>query len=239
MNILILHGWGIGSKTWVQVKDKLEETGHEVFVPDLPGFGVSSAPEKPWTIDDYVKWVRDYCAKNNLSDIVLIGHSFGGGLAVKFTNLFPGKVKKLILVAPKIRRHKTYQYYLGRALAYIGNIVFFVPPFSFLQPLAKKVLYRILGVHDYHKLDMRKAVVMKETFKQVIREDLTQYLSAIKNPTLIVWGKKDIATPFKDAILINQAIAGSKIEIIENGGHALNLQFPEILAQKILNFIKL
>lgn len=236
--ILILHGWGIGSKTWVQVKVKLEEMGYEVFVPDLPGFGQNAAPEKPWASDDYVGWVKDYCDKNNLSQFFLLGHSFGGGLAVKFVNRFPEKVKGLILVAPKIRRQKNYRYYLGLVLATIGKAIFFIPIFSFLQPLAKKALYWLLGVRDYYRLEAQKTVIMKETFKKVVGEELVAYLAPIKNHTLIVWGKNDDMTPLKDAILINQAIKGSRLEIIEKGEHALNLQFPEILAQKIINFIK-
>lgn len=236
-NILILHGWGIGSKTWIDVKTRLEEKGCRVFVPDLPGFGQNSAPERPWDIDDYVGWVKDYCDKNDLSHFFLLGHSFGGGLAVKLINFFPEKIKGLILIAPKIRRQKNYRYYLGLILGKIGKIIFFIPIFSFLQPLARKILYWMLGVQDYYKLEAQKNVIMKETFKKIVGEELISFLSTIKSPTLIIWGKKDDVTPFKDAILINQEIEGSKLDVIEKGEHALNLQFPEILAQKVLNFI--
>ena len=236
--ILILHGWGSRAENWSRVKELLENQGYNVLVPDMPGFGKNPPPQQPWTTEDYFKWVKDFCEKNGLSQFFLLGHSFGGGLAVKFTNRFPEKVKGLILVAPKIRRQKNYRYYLGLVLAKAGKVIFFIPTFSFLQPLAKKALYRFLGVRDYYKLDAQKVVIMKETFKKVIAEELVAYLYPIKNPTLIVWGKKDDMTPLKDAILINQAIKGSILEVIENGEHALNLQFPEILAQKVLNFLK-
>jgi len=237
--ILILHGWGSRAQNWSRVKELLENQGYRVLIPDMPGFGNNPPPPRPWTVNDYFEWVKDFCDKNSLSQFFLLGHSFGGGLAVKFASLFPKRVKKLILVAPKIRRHKTYQYYLGMILARLGNIVFYIPPFSSLQPLAKKVLYRVLGVYDYRKLDMQKAVMMKETFKQVVGEDLVGYLSAITSSTLIVWGKSDNMTPLKDAALINQAVRGSVLDVIEKGEHFLNLQMPDILAQKIVNFIKL
>jgi len=236
--VLILHGWGSRAENWSSVKDYLEERGCSVLTPDLPGFGSNPAPSQPWTIEDYFKWVQDFCEEKKLSQFFLVGHSFGGGLAVRFANRFPERLKGLILVAAKIRRQKNYRYYLGLILAYIGKIIFFLPPFSFLQPLAKKVLYKVLGVHDYYKLDSQKTVIMKETFKKVVGEDLVGYLGGIKNQTLIVWGKKDNMTPFKDAVLINQAIKGSKLEVIEEGEHALNLQFPDLLAQKIITFIK-
>ena len=235
--ILILHGWGIGSKTWIQVKRKLEERGYEVFVPDLPGFGENPPPPKPWAINDYFEWVKDFCEKQNLSQFFLIGHSFGGGLAIKFVNFFPEKVKGLILVAPKIRRQKSYRYYLGLILSKLGKIVFSIPIFSFFQPLARKVLYVLIGTRDYYKLELEKTITMKETFKKVIGEELIYYLPSIKISTLIIC-EKDAITPIKDAHLINKTIKGSRLEIVKDGEHALNLQMPEILAQKILNFIK-
>ncbi len=237
--ILILHGWGIGSKTWVQVKRKLEEGGHKVFVPDLPGFGKCPAPEKPWSIDDYVSWVRNYCEKNNLLQFFLVGHSFGGGLAVKFSSAFPEKVKKLVLVAPKIRRQRNYRYYLGMVLAKLGAVIFFIPPFCLLKPLARKVLYKGIGTQDYYRLETQKAVTMKETFKKVVSEELVSYLPKIKVPTLIIWGTSDDLTPLEDAYLIHEAIKGSRLEVIKNGEHALNLQKPGTLVEKIVDFIKL
>jgi len=236
--ILILHGWGIGSKTWVKVKEILEGRGHKVYAPDLPGFGDSPAPEKPWSVDDYVRWVLNYCKKNNLSRFFLIGHSFGGGIAVKSASQFPDMIKMLVLVAAKLRRQKTIRYYGGMILARAGNLVFYTPLFSFLRPLARKILYKLIGAKDYYKLELNKAYIMKETFKKVVKEDLTGHLAKINIPTLIIWGKKDNITPVKDAYLINREVRGSKLEIIENGRHALNLEAPEILAEKIIKFIE-
>lgn len=242
-SILILHGWGIGSKTWVQVKDTLESRGFKVYVPDLPGFGESIPPSKPWSIDDYVNWVKQYTdnlqARGEISEpFFLLGHSFGGSIAVKFMNNFSGMVKGLILVAPKLRRQKTIRYYGGLALAKIGRMVFYIPPLFFLRPLAQKLLYKLIGTMDYYKLELEKVNIMKETLKEVVGANLIPYLSAIKVPTLIVWGKKDHITPLKDAYLANKEIEGSKLEIIENGRHALNLEVPEILAEKIIKFLE-
>jgi len=237
-NVLILHGWGSRSKNWSRVKELLENQGYKVFVPDLPGFGGNPSPSSPWSIDDYVEWVSDFCGKNNLSQFFLLGHSFGGGLAVKFVNSFSGKARALILVGAKIRRQKSYRYYLGLVLGKLGKLIFFIPGFSFFQPFAKKVLYWLIGTRDYYQLEVEKAVTMKETFKKIIEEDLTPYLSQISVPTLIIWGKKDNITPLKDAYLINKRIEGSKLEIIKDGRHVPNMETPEILAEKIKEFLK-
>ena len=106
-NILILHGWGSQAERWSEVKELLENGGYRVYVPDLPGFGESLPPPQAWSVDDYVEWVRSFCEKENLSQIFLLGHSFGGSIAIKFVNYFPEKVQGLILVAPKLKRQKT------------------------------------------------------------------------------------------------------------------------------------
>lgn len=235
--ILILHGWGIGSKTWAQVKEILEGMGCRVYVPDLPGFGDNAPPVKPWVIDDYVNWVKSYCEQNGLSQFFLLGHSFGGGIAVKFVNALPEMAKGLILVAPKLHRQKTFRYYAGLFLAKIGKIVFSIPILFFLHPLARKVLYELIGSRDYYRLELDKTNIMKETFKEVVGADLIPCLAAIKTPTLIVWGKKDQMTPISDAYLAHKAIENSKLEIIKNGRHALNIENPGILAEKIIKFI--
>lgn len=241
-NILILHGWGSCAKNWDRVKGILENQGYKAFVPDLPGFGENPPPSKPWSVDDYVEWIRDFCEKNNLSQFFLLGHSFGGGLAVKFINSFPEKVRGLILVAPKLRRHKILKYYIALVLAKTGKLIFSIPILSFFQPLARKVLYVLIGIPDYYILDLRldfeKAITMKGTFKKIVKEDLLFCLPKIKVPTLVIWGKKDKIIPIKDAYLMNKEIRGSKLEIIEDGRHALNLEMPEILAEKVLNFLK-
>ena len=83
--ILILHGWGSCAQNWQRVKDGLEGGGYRVYLSDLPGFGKGPALEKTWLTEDYVNWLNEYCEKNNLSQFFLIGHSFGGALAVKFS----------------------------------------------------------------------------------------------------------------------------------------------------------
>ena len=236
-DILILHGWGSRAKNWNQVKQLLENRGYGVLVPDLPGFGENPQPARPYSIDDYVTWVSDFCEKENLSQFLLLGHSFGGAIAIKLVNKYPEKVGKLVLVAPKLKRYKNWKYYVSLILAKIGKVVFSVPGVSLLQPLARKSLYYLIGTRDYYQLEVERALIMKETFKRVVKEDVTAYLSRIKIPTLIIWGKKDKITPLKSAYLAKKQIADSELEILENCRHVPNLEMPEALTEKILNFL--
>ena len=75
---------------------------------------------------------------------------------------------------------------------------------------------------------------MKETFKNVVAEDLSQFTGFIRVPTVIIWGNKDKSTPIDDAYFMNNKIKNSKLVVIEGMGHALNKECPDVLAEKIL-----
>ena len=79
---------------------------------------------------------------------------------------------------------------------------------------------------------------MRETYLKIINEDLSDYLSRISLPTLIIWGKKDKLTPVKDAYLMKEKIIGASLEIIPDIGHNPHREAPEILKDKVLNFLK-
>lgn len=236
-SLLILHGWGSSSGQWREISETLRKRGYDVYVPDLPGFGNNPSPSKPWSIDNYVEWVREYCEKQNLLRFFLLGHSFGGGVAVKFANYFPGKINGLMLVAPALRREKGVKYYLILSLAKLGKVIFLIPGLSFLYPLACRAFYFVVGSKDYAKINRQKAVIMRETFKKVVNEDLRPYLPSINKKTLIIWGTKDKFTPFKDARATKEQIKNSQLEIIDGAGHALNLKAPALLSQKIIKFL--
>ena len=78
---------------------------------------------------------------------------------------------------------------------------------------------------------------MKETFKNVISEDLSQFTGFIRTPTVIIWGDKDKSTPVEDAYFMNNKIKNSKLFIINGAGHILNKECHDVLAEKILENI--
>lgn len=233
--ILVLHGWGVGSESWVGVAELMAKEGYRVIVPDMPGFGKSAVPEKPWTVDDYVEWVKDFADKLEMDGFILIGHSFGGQVAAKFCAICPKRVDKLVLCAaavvrkPRLGSRQLVAKYLAKTKIIFQNI-----PFG-IYPVLRKIVYRIAGTRDYAQLQG----VMAQTFLNVAGESVIESAKRIKTLTLIVWGDKDRETPTEDAREINNAIAGSRLEIIPDAGHKLHRTHAQILAEKIINFLKL
>mgnify|MGYP005856109207 CR=1 FL=1 len=222
--LLILHGWGSCSKNWQEVKEKLEEKGYQVYVPDLPGFGESVPPKTPWSVVDYVNWLNQYCQRQNISHFFLIGNSFGGQIATKYAIEFPAKIKKLCLVSPAVIRRKTLKKEILKKVAKFFKKI----------PFLRKIFYQFFIKSDYPATQG----VMRQTYLKVIREDLSPLLKKISVPTLIIWGEKDKITPLADAYFIKREIKNSQLEIIPNVGHAIHKEAREILVEKISQFLK-
>lgn len=234
--IIILHGWGSSAVAWEKTKKLLENAGYSVLVPDLPGFGKEPPPKIPWTVSDYVEWVLDKFAQ--LDKFILIGHSFGGRIAIKLAAKYPQKVEKLVLTgAAGIRfislkeRIKITLFLLGSK---IFNFLFYLPPFNLLKALIRKISYYLLGAKDY--VGLRNGTV-KGTFKKVINEDLIDILEKINIPTYLLWGKDDLMIPSKHAYIMAKKIPGAKLEIIEKVGHRLPYGQPEIFVEKVVKFL--
>jgi len=230
-NLLILHGWGSRAENWSRVKELLERKGYKVFVPDLPGFGENPPLSRAWSIDDYVEWVSDFCEKNNLSQFFLLGHSFGGAVAVKFSLKYPEKVKKMFLVASSGIRRKTIKKEIFKKIANFLKFFSFLP---FYFPI-RKIFYKIIiqkSDYPYTK------GIMKETYLKIVNEDISFCFSEVSVPTIIIWGDKDDVLPVKNAYFINQKIKNSNLVIVVGANHDLERKVPEILVEKILNFIK-
>jgi len=215
--LLILHGWGSSSEKWQKIGELLAQKGVKVIIPDLPGFGKSEEPQKAWNLDQYCDFVEEFIKILNLDKFYLLGHSFGGSLAVKFSLQHPEKVAKLFLVSAACIRKKSLK----------NKLFKFISRFFKIKPLfLRKFFYR---KSDY--LSVKS--VMKETYLKVIEEDLSDVLEKVKVPTMIIWGAKDKITPIKQAKLIKTKIRNSELKIIPNIGHSPHLEAPEKLGDRV------
>jgi len=235
--LIILHGWQSSKEKWQKVKELLESPSLEAVALDLPGFKPDNQPDTAWGLDDYVKWLENSLAGYN-EKVYLLGHSFGGRIAIKFAVKNPQKLKGLILAgAAGIKKKKTPRdrillktIKLARKLGVREQ----TSQTKGLWQICRKVFYRyILRRTDYFKANP----LQKEIMKKALEEDLKPLLAQIKTPTLIVWGKKDNFTPLKDGYLMNQMIENSRIEVFAGHGHSLHLECPEKLAEKISGFL--
>jgi len=229
--ILILHGWGSNSEKWQKVGDLLVKKGLKVIIPDLPGFGSSQKPPEVWGLDDYCKFLQEFVGFLNLEKFCLLGHSFGGALAVKYALAFSEKIDKLFLISAACFRRRAPRKRLFYIIAKVLKIFSFFPYYLYIR----KGFYRfIVRKSDYLYADG----VMKNIYLKIIREDLGNILEQIQVPTIIIWGREDKIKRLKEARLINEKVKNSKLEIIPNIGHSPHLETPEKLVRAIFKHLK-
>lgn len=229
--LLILHGWGSRSDNWQKVGEMLVKNGLKVIIPDLPGFGESEKPPKAWNLDDYCDFIEEFIKALNLEKFYLLGHSFGGALAVKCSLKFPEKIDKLFLVSAACFRRKALRKKIFYVIAKILKIFSFLP----FYPRFRKGFYKfIVRKTDYPYAEG----TMKDIYLKIIKQDLSDVLPRVQIPTIIIWGEKDKVKRIKEARLINEKIKNSKLEIIPDIGHDINLKAPEKLSEIIIKFLR-
>lgn len=220
--LLCLHGWGGSKDSFAELRAALEGSGITILTPDLPGFGAEPEPKLAWTNDDYADWVEQWFKSrvtSHESPIFLLGHSHGGRLAIILaTRSFPAQ--HLFLCAPAgIRRGQ----YLKRTVAWImaktGKLLLSVPIVaSRFQPLAKRLFYRLLHVHDYEVA----SPVMRQTMVLVTSQNMRPLLNQVKIPTDIFWGEDDQITPLGDGKIAHSEIKGSRLHTYPDVRHRIH-----------------
>jgi len=185
--LILLHGWSQSPDYFNLIKPILERE-HQVFSPIMPGFDKVKI-EKPYDLDKYADWLKDFLFKNKINNTILLGHSFGGSVCVKFLSKYPNPKIKLILVDAAVVKDK---YSIRKSIYYFLIHVF--------KP----------GINS---------PVMKKTFQNAVYCDLLKEASKLINKTLIIWGSRDLITPVSFGRKIKKNIKNSVIKIIPNSGH--------------------
>lgn len=219
--LVCLHGWGGSQESFTELREALKGADIEILTPDLPGFGEEPEPSKPWTVDDYANWVESKLriSSHESQEILLLGHSHGGRIAIKLAARHSLPIKHLYLCASAGIRHPRHiRRMIGLTLAKTGSFFLAIPGLSYLQPIAKKLLYKLVRVHDYEKA----SPVMRNTMMNVTQEDLQYLLPSITIPTDIFWGTDDSMTPVSDAYIFKNAIKGSYLHLYQGVRHRVH-----------------
>lgn len=215
--VVFLHGWGSQS---AHMRNIFEDLPNFIAL-DLPGFGRSDLPPAPWGVTEYADFLESFIKKIELTNLVLVGHSFGGSVIVKY--LSGGAVaKKVILIDSSGIRKRGLKIFLYKIIAKIFKLFFLLPGLHSFKDGIRKKFYGAIDSVDYIE-----AGKMTESYRKIICEDLTGDLSKVKTETVLIWGEKDQDTPIWQARLMQENIIGSKLFIIPDAGHFSFIDEPE------------
>ncbi len=232
--VVILHGWGLSGKTFAPLAEALKKRGYRVYAPDMPGFGETKIPSKPLTLSDYTVFLNEYLTTNSIDHPVLIGHSFGGRVSLKYNELYPKHVRTLVLSGtPGFTPIPKKKLILFITLAKIGGFLFSIPPLSLIQESIRRWYYYVVGAKEY----FRAEGTMRETFKGIVKEDLVAAMEAVDMPTFLLWGEFDIIVPLTIAERMHQVMAGSELVMIPEADHGVPFKEPDVFASYVDRFL--
>lgn len=230
--VVLLHGWGTSSQSLTPLCGALATSFH-VLAADLPGFGWSQPPPSAWGAQEYAGHILRLMQETGIDRAALVGHSFGGRVAIALAAAEPARVSRLALVASAgIRPPRGAGYYLRVATAKLVKRFFSFPGWGAMGQRIVAKWYARVGSRDY-----RAAGTMRSTLVKLVNEDLTPMLSAIRAPTLILWGDRDQEVPRSDMETMATKIPQSRLVVLPGAGHFPYLDAPEEFAKTLKEFL--
>ena len=222
--VLALHGWGRSSSDFAATLRDLD-----AVALDLPGFGATPAPAEPSGAAGYASAVAEVLDELH-APVVVIGHSFGGRVAVHLAASRPDAVAGLVLTgAPLVRRPGTpargpaLAYRVGRALHHRGLL-----PASRMEALRRRY-----GSRDY----LAATGVMRAVHVTVVNETYEDQLAAVACPVELVWGGDDDEVPVAVAEAARLQLARATLTVVPGAGHLTPLTAPDALHDAVLRLL--
>ena len=253
--LLLLHGLACDHTTWHPVINRLAQE-FTVIAPDFLGHGESDKPRADYSIGGYANGMRDLLTILGIDKVTVVGHSFGGGVAMQFAYQFPERTERLVLVSAGG---------LGQEVSLAIRAIL-LPGFHQLGillnlPVMQSVTRSLLtgladsGVPALRDLDEVADIVAswrdprtRRALRHLVRNciDLRgqvitmrdrAYLTAAM-PMAIVWGTDDQVVPVEHAEVVGRLAPDARIEIFENSGHFPHKDHPERFIEFLTSFIR-
>ena len=206
-NIIFLHGYGGSHHSFEALANYLDKC-FKSYLLDLPGFGDSKL-EKSFTLDDYVTCINDFIVENRINKPLIIGHSFGGRIALKMTEEYQYKI---ILISTPIYDYRSIRIKIRLIL---------------------NKLFKISRPSNDYK---NASIIMKATLNNIFKDMKKINFKKINGKqVLIIYANKDKVVPSKVAFYGKRKMKGSGLIKI-NGNHFAYLNEPILLSKVILSY---
>jgi pimeloyl-ACP methyl ester carboxylesterase len=252
--ILLLHGLGCDHTTWSPVIGELAKS-FTVLAPDLLGHGQSAKPRADYSVGGYANGMRDLLTVLGIDKVTVVGHSFGGGVAMQFAYQFPERTERMMLVASGG---------LGREVA-PGIRAITTPGFHQLMglvtlPVVRQVNTGVLRALSHVPLratrDLSEVADIIETFKdpharaaiqhvvravvdwrgQIVSMADRAYLTEVM-PMSVVWGRDDMVIPVRHASNAAALAPRARIDVIPDAGHFVHKDHPDRFVRLLSDFV--
>ncbi|HEY6934970.1 MAG TPA: alpha/beta fold hydrolase [Marmoricola sp.] len=253
--LLLLHGLGCDHTTWLPVIDALARR-YTVIAPDLLGHGSSAKPRADYSVGGFANGMRDLLTVLDIDKATVVGHSFGGGVAMQFAYQFPERTERLVLVAPggvgpevspfiRAITLPGYDQAMGLltlpGIRHAGTTALRALAASGLS--AARDLGEVAAIYDSFKDRHARAAIrhvvraVVDLKGQVVTMVDRAYLTEAM-PMLVVWGDDDRVIPVRHADNVRAIAPGAVVEVLPNSGHFPHRDHPERFVKALNDFVR-
>jgi pimeloyl-ACP methyl ester carboxylesterase len=253
--VVLLHGLGCDHTTWEPVIESLARR-YTVIAPDLLGHGRSDKPRADYSVGGYANGVRDLLTVLGIDRATVVGHSFGGGVAMQFAYQFPERTERLVLVAsgglgpevtPAIRAITTPGFHQVMSLLTLPGVRHAgkagLRALSHAPSTWTRDLDEVAEIYDSFKdASTRHAIrhvvrAVVDWRGQIVTMADRAYLTEAM-PMAVVWGQHDRVIPVRHANNAAALAPYARVEVIPNAGHFPHKDHPQRFARIITEFIR-
>ncbi len=239
--VVLLHGFPFNRTLWREQVEALRER-YMVITVDLRGHGETPASDAPATMEEMAKDVAALLDSLGLARVVLGGLSMGGYVALAFYQLFPERVRALLLAdtrpqadtdEARLNREETAKRVLSAGMETIADAMLpklLAPATHAEQPqIVRRVSDMILRTDPQGAASALRGMA--------VRRDQTELLRRIDCPALIIVGSLDAITPPADAELMQRKIRNARLEVIAGASHVSNVERPAEFNRALEKFL--
>ncbi len=239
--VVFLHGWALSGHPYRAALTRLLARGLRVWAPALPGFGgTAPLPDGLDGLDGYAAWVDAFCMSVGIADpVVLMGHSFGGGVAIQTAHDHPGRVRGLVLInsigGPAWRRDGAVIQSIAQRPVWDWGLQFGHDVLPLRQ--LPRVLPLMLAAAVPNALRNPRALWRAATVARYA--DLTGELEELKArrvPVVVLWGERDELVTRASFDAMCEALGGAR-SVTVAGSHSWLLADPDAFGEVITNVI--
>jgi pimeloyl-ACP methyl ester carboxylesterase len=241
MPVVFLHGWALAQHTYRDVIETIAAQGCRVIAPSMPGFGGSAdLPADEFSISGYAAWVIALLDALEVDEpVVVVGHSFGGGVAIRLAHDHPERTRSLVLVnsvgGSSWKKGSTMRSITERPL-WDWGLHFPADVWPIRQ--ASRVLPVI--AEDLLPNLVRHPRAMVKVANLARRADLRAEVEALRDrglPITIIWGTRDGVIPREsfEALCVASGVEGTVVE----GSHSWLLADPDHFGEVITNDVRI
>ena len=211
---IVMHGWANSLETIRPFAQQLAHYG-PIYSIDLPGHGKSPIPEEAWGMREFAEELKRFLDQRGLNKVNLLGHSFGGKTAIKFSASYPNLVNKVVLIgASGLRPKPTFKKRLrAEFLKYLRLLI------RLKNTAIGARIYRDWYIPRFASRDYLNAGPMTKTFVKIVNEELHGELKAIQAQALLIWGELDDESPVNVAEQMAKLLPAATLITLPNQGH--------------------